>query len=145
MKAWQHFKTITRHRRLVRKNCFRIGLYWQGLTHDLSKFHPTEFMVGAKYFQGNKSPNGAERKEKGYSTACFSRCGSFSSPHLILRLLRAGHGISVLYQTVNDGTLREVPLPGFSLRHEYHILWKKGSLFHDRYEALAGELARLCE
>jgi len=84
-------------------------------------------------------------REKGYSTACFSRCGSFSSPHLILRLLRAGHGISVLYQTVNDGTLREIPLPGFSLRHEYHILWKKGSLFHDRYEALAGELARLCQ
>ena len=46
MKGWQHFCTVTRHRRLVRKNCFRVGLYWQGLTHDLSKFTPTEFRVG---------------------------------------------------------------------------------------------------
>ena len=75
MKAWQHFKTITRHRWLVRKNCFRVGLYWQGLTHDLSKYTPTEFRVGAKYFQGNRSPNGAERKVLGYSTAWIHHKG----------------------------------------------------------------------
>ena len=33
----KHFCTITRHRLLVCKHCFKIGLYWQGLTHDLSK------------------------------------------------------------------------------------------------------------
>ena len=43
MKPWQHLKTICHHRRLVRQGCFRVGLYWQGLTHDLSKFSPTEF------------------------------------------------------------------------------------------------------
>ena len=75
MKAWQHFKTITRHRALVRKNCFRVGLYWQGLTHDLSKFTPTEFKVGAKYFQGTRSPNGAERQEIGWSTAWIHHKG----------------------------------------------------------------------
>jgi hypothetical protein len=75
MKAWQHFKTITRHRALVRKNCFRVGLYRQGLTHDLSKFTPTEFRVGAKYFQGNRSPNGAERQEIGWSTAWIHHKG----------------------------------------------------------------------
>ena len=75
MKAWQHFCTVNRHRRLVRKNCFRVGLYWQGLTHDLSKYTPTEFRVGAKYFQGNRSPNGAERKDKGYSEAWIHHKG----------------------------------------------------------------------
>ena len=75
MKAWQHLCTITRHRRLVRRNCFRVGLYWQGLTHDLSKFSPTEFRVGAKYYQGNRSPNGAERAEKGYSEAWMHHKG----------------------------------------------------------------------
>ena len=69
MKAWQHFKTITHHRHLVRKECFRVGLYWQGLTHDLSKYSPTEFLVGAKYYQGTRSPNNAEREAIGYSTA----------------------------------------------------------------------------
>jgi len=75
MKAWQHFKTITRHRLIVMAGCFRVGLYWQGLTHDLSKYSPTEFRVGAQYYQGNKSPNGAERKDKGYSTAWIHHKG----------------------------------------------------------------------
>ena len=69
MKAWQHFKTITKHRILVMAGCFRVGLIWQGLTHDLSKYSPTEFGIGAKFYQGNRSPNTAEREEKGYSEA----------------------------------------------------------------------------
>ena len=75
MKAWQHFKTITYHRWLVRQGCFQVGLYWRGLTHDLSKYTPTEFWVGAKYYQGNRSPNAAEREEKGYSEAWMHHKG----------------------------------------------------------------------
>ena len=75
MKAWNHFCTITRHRWQVRKGCFQVGLYWQGLTHDLSKYSPTEFSVGAKYYQGTRSPNGAEREEKGYSEAWMHHKG----------------------------------------------------------------------
>ena len=75
MKFWQHLKTITRHRMLVMAGCFRVGLYWQGLTHDLSKYSPTEFLVGVRYFQGSRSPNGAERQEKGYSEAWMHHKG----------------------------------------------------------------------
>lgn len=75
MKAWQHFVTITKHRILVMKGCFRIGLYWQGLTHDLSKYSPTEFWQGAKYYQGTRSPNAAEREDKGYSEAWMHHKG----------------------------------------------------------------------
>lgn len=75
MKAWQHFKTITHHRMLVCAGCFRVGLYWQGLTHDLSKYAPAEFSVGAAYYQGNRSPNAAEREEKGFSTAWMHHKG----------------------------------------------------------------------
>lgn len=75
MKAWQHFKTITHHRLLVLAGCFRVGLYWQGLTHDLSKYSPTEFWTGAKYYQGTRSPNSAERDDVGYSTAWMHHKG----------------------------------------------------------------------
>ena len=75
MKFWQHFKTITRHRFIVRGGCFRVGLFWQGLTHDLSKYTPTEFLIGARYFQGDKSPNAAERADKGYSEAWMHHKG----------------------------------------------------------------------
>lgn len=75
MKFWQHFKTITRHRFIVMAGCFRVGLYRQGLTHDLSKYTPTEFLIGARYFQGDKSPNAAERADKGYSEAWMHHKG----------------------------------------------------------------------
>lgn len=75
MKIWKHFKTITYHKFLVAKGCFKAGLYWQGLVHDLSKYSPTEFWVGVKYFQGDRSPNNAEREEKGYSSAWMHHQG----------------------------------------------------------------------
>ena len=70
-----HFLTVCTHRRLVRKNCFRVGLYWQGLTHDLSKFSPVEFGVGIRYFQGYRSPNAAERQLTGVSRAWLHHKG----------------------------------------------------------------------
>lgn len=73
--AWKHFKTITYHKVLVARGCFRVGLYRQGLLHDLSKYSPTEFRVGARYYQGTRSPNNAEREEIGYSTAWLHHKG----------------------------------------------------------------------
>ena len=75
MKAWKHFVTITRHRMLVLRGCLQVGLVWQGLTHDLSKYSPTEFLVGARLYQGTRSPNAAEREEKGYSEAWMHHKG----------------------------------------------------------------------
>lgn len=57
------------------KGCFRVGLYRQGLMHDLSKYSPAEFLVGIHYYQGNRSPNAAEREKKGYSEAWMHHKG----------------------------------------------------------------------
>jgi len=75
VKAWQHFKTITYHKYLVMKGCFAVGLYWQGICHDLSKYSPAEFLVGARYYQGDRSPNNAEREDIGYSSAWLHHKG----------------------------------------------------------------------
>ncbi len=75
MKAWEHFKTITYHKLLVMGGCFKVGLYWQGIAHDMSKYMPAEFLSGAKYYQGTRSPNNAEREEKGYSAAWLHHKG----------------------------------------------------------------------
>ncbi len=75
MKAWKHFVTITHHRILVCGGCFKVGLYWQGLTHDLSKYSPAEFLTGVRYYQGVRSPNAAEREIKGYSEAWMHHKG----------------------------------------------------------------------
>ena len=75
MHIWGHLKTISHHRWLVMCGCFRVGLYRQGLTHDLSKFSPVEFWNGARYYQGTRSPNTAEREDKGYSLAWMHHKG----------------------------------------------------------------------
>ena len=55
--------------------CFRIGLYKQGLLHDLSKYEPVEFLVGCKYYQGDRSPNNAEREATGISRSWLHHKG----------------------------------------------------------------------
>lgn len=75
MAFFKHLKTVTKHRRLVRKLCFKCGLIWQGLTHDLSKFSRAEFIPGAKYYQGDKSPQVKEREIFGYSAAWLHHKG----------------------------------------------------------------------
>ncbi len=75
MKWLSHLKTINHHKRLVMRHCFRCGLYKQGILHDLSKYSWAEFFVGAKYYQGNRSPNNAEREDKGYTSAWLHHKG----------------------------------------------------------------------
>ncbi len=75
MKALKHFCTITKHRHKVVAHCFKAGIGWQGLFHDLSKYTPAEFLAGAKYYQGNRSPNEKERELFGYSSAWLHHKG----------------------------------------------------------------------
>ena len=75
MNSWKHFCTISHHKYLVMKGCFAVGLIRQGLLHDLSKYTPTEFLPGCKYYQGTMSPNNAERMDRGYSSAWLHHKG----------------------------------------------------------------------
>lgn len=75
MNVRAHFRKITHHKILVMKYCFRVGLYKQGLLHDLSKYSWTEFHIGCKYYQGTRSPNNAEREENGVSLAWLHHKG----------------------------------------------------------------------
>ena len=62
----KHLKTVHKHRKWVRKYCFKMGLYWQGLTHDLSKYSLTELKI-CKYYTGKGSPHQVAREVLGYS------------------------------------------------------------------------------
>ena len=65
-KLLKHLKIVRTHRKYVRKACFTVGLYWQGLTHDLSKYSLTELSM-CKYYTGKKSPHQVAREILGYS------------------------------------------------------------------------------
>lgn len=70
-----HFKTICIHKFWVAYYCFKFGLYWQGIIHDLSKFSLTEFKESIKYYTGTSSPIDACKKDKGYSEAWLHHKG----------------------------------------------------------------------
>lgn len=70
---------ILRHKFWVAYYCFQLGLYWQGLTHDLSKFSPTEFKGALKYWNDNISSLQNERRINGYSETFLHHRGR--NPH----------------------------------------------------------------
>ena len=74
-KPFKHFRTITKHRHKVISHCFKAGIGFQGLFHDLSKYSPAEFISGARYYQGTRSPNEEERVKFGYSKAWMHHKG----------------------------------------------------------------------
>ena len=70
-----HCRTVREHRRKVREHCVKAGIPFQGLFHDLSKYSPTEFLCGIRYYQGNRSPNEGEREAYGFSYAWMHHKG----------------------------------------------------------------------
>ncbi len=70
-----HVSTVRMHRKLVRQCCFACGLYYQGLTHDLSKYTPIEFLTSVRYYQGYRSPYVREKEVIGYSGAWLHHKG----------------------------------------------------------------------
>ena len=74
-KAIGHTKTILQHKYEVGKLCVKCGLYGAAITHDLSKFSPTEYLQGVKYFTGTKSPHYLEREVTGVSHAWMHHRG----------------------------------------------------------------------
>ena len=72
---WGHLRTITKHRHLVMRHCFKAGIPWRGLLHDLSKYSPQEFIPGVRFYTGDRSPTAGERKQYGYSKAWMHHKG----------------------------------------------------------------------
>ena len=70
-----HTRTVVTHRHMVLKHCIKAGIPVQGLTHDLSKFSPSEFIYGVKFYKGDKSPNEGEREDHGFSYAWMHHKG----------------------------------------------------------------------
>lgn len=64
-----HIHTVCTHKRHVRRACFKMGIYRQGIFHDMSKFSPTEFWPSVKYYSGTFSPNATARVLTGVSTS----------------------------------------------------------------------------
>lgn len=58
-KHLQYLNYLVRHKWFVAAACFRRGLYWQGVVHDLSKFRPREWLPYAEFFYGTEKNRNA--------------------------------------------------------------------------------------
>ena len=65
----KHLALVNKHRFIVCKLCFKSGIYYQGMTHDLSKYSKVELLESIKYYNGKKSPITIAREVQGYSKA----------------------------------------------------------------------------
>jgi len=64
MKYWKYLKYVVRHKWYVMIECFKRGLIWRGLVHDISKLFPSEFIPYANFFYGSAIEKG--RNSTGY-------------------------------------------------------------------------------
>lgn len=64
MNHLRYLSYVLRHKWFVLVECWRRGLYWRGLVHDLSKFLPSEWFPYVEHFHGRQS--GRQRDVTGY-------------------------------------------------------------------------------
>jgi hypothetical protein len=54
MKYIKYLSYILRHKWYVFIECMKLGIPWRGLSHDMSKFLPSEFFAYTNFFYGEK-------------------------------------------------------------------------------------------
>ena len=57
---------VVRHKWFVAQECFKVGLFWRGIVHDIDKFLPDEFIPYAKHFFGPDRDIHTSRNKTGY-------------------------------------------------------------------------------
>ena len=69
-----HTKNIVEHKKWVFHYACKAGIPIQGLTHDLSKFSPIEFIEAIQYYKEGISPLKESKRVNGYSLAKLHHC-----------------------------------------------------------------------
>lgn len=71
----------------------------------------------------------------------FERQMETGSLHTIKELTKAGCGVTFLYEVavrreLEEGTLVRIPLKDFNVSHEFAFIWRRGSIYVDRYKEI---------
>ena len=76
-----------------------------------------------------------------FSIHDFDKVMEVGSLQTIKELTKAGCGITFLYETavredLKKGILKRIPLKGFDISHEFNFIWRRGSIYADRYKEI---------
>ena len=93
--------------------------------------------------QGSGTRDVLERylDSQNFSLGDFEKQMEAGSLHTIKELAKAGCGVTFLYKVavqeeLNNGTLVRIPLKDFKLSHEFAFIWRRGSIYVDRYREI---------
>ncbi len=80
------------------------------------------------------------------SLSNFERRMEAGSLHTVKQLAKAGCGVTFLYEIavreeLKNGTLMRIPLKDFMVSHEFAFIWRRGSIYVDRYKEIFRRLA----
>ena len=80
------------------------------------------------------------------SLSNFERRMEAGSLHTVKQLAKAGCGVTFLYEIavreeLKNGTLMRIPLKDFMVSHEFAFVWRRGSIYVDRYKEIFRRLA----
>ncbi len=117
-----------------------------GTPQTLSDLLPERLLVREKG-SGTREILARSLALDGLGIEAFPHFLEVGNMHSLLSLLRRNCGVSFLYRIaaeegLQDGSLQEIHLPGFPLRHDFDFLWEKTSIYSARYRALGEELSR---
>lgn len=78
---------------------------------------------------------------KNLSIDDFRQTMEVGSLQTIRELTKAGCGITFLYEAavkdeLEDGSLKKIPLQDFQVTHEFTFIWRRGSIYADRYREI---------
>ncbi|MCR5666518.1 MAG: LysR family transcriptional regulator [Eubacterium sp.] len=81
----------------------------------------------------------------GYDVSHFTHYLQIENMHSIIQLLLLDCGITFLYKAavkreLEEGTIREIKLRDFSMKHDFAFLWQKESIFSERIQKICSEL-----
>lgn len=123
-----YFKYVFKHKWYVMLSCFKEGLIWQGIMHDMSKFRPSEFIPYANYFYGK--PN---IRKNGYYKATNSGDIRFDIAWL-KHIHRNKHHWQYWLLQEDDGDLFCLPMP-------YKYIWEMVCDWKGAGRALGSEIS----
>jgi len=110
MKFFKYLNYIIRHKWYVGIECFRERLYWRAITHDLSKFLPSEFIPYMNYFYGKRGDDIKKgRDETGYYKPTDTGDKAFDFAWL-LHQKRNSHHWQWFVLPEDDGGLKVLPM-----------------------------------
>lgn len=105
---WAYLLYVLRHKWFVFRACCKARMVWRGLIHDLSKFHPCEFIAYAHHFY---YADGGKRSLRD-STGAYNPCrigGTFDQAWLHHQ--RNKHHWQAWCIVGDNGSLKPLPIP----------------------------------